>query len=292
MRVTNSFSQQDYLNNLSRVQSELNAALERMSTQLRVERGSDDPVAATELGELADETKMLTMRKNGISQSQPWLELTEQGISDLNSVLIKAQTYAEQGASSTLNASQRQALAEQIRGLRDQVKSIVNLRVNGQYIFSGTRTDLAPYGAAGTYQGNESVISIPLDQNTAPINIPGDQIFGDGTTTGPLKLLSDLETALRTGTADDVQALLDPLRTAQQNNSVMIAKIGNMRSAIEDANTRINNRQTTVAARANALGAADLATAISDVAKFTQAHQATLSAGARIFGATFFDYMG
>ena len=46
-----------------------------------------------------------------------------------------------------------------------------------------------------------------------------------------------------------------------------------------------------VKSRANDIGSADMAQTVSDVAKYTQGHEATLAAGARLYGSTFFDYL-
>jgi len=40
------------------------------------------------------------------------------------------------------------------------------------------------------------------------------------------------------------------------------------------------------------VAAADLAQAISDATRFSRTHEATLAAGARLYGPTFFDYLG
>ncbi|MCE5248351.1 MAG: flagellar hook-associated protein FlgL [Candidatus Polarisedimenticolia bacterium] len=290
MRVSQMFSQQVYLRTLKQTKSDLDATLAQLSSGKRVQYASDDPEAAKELLQLADETQQLTLRKNGISQARPWLQNTEQALTNLSTTLQSALTYGLQGSSSTMQQAERDALAEQIAGLRSQVNGLTNLQVAGHYIFSGTLTDTAPYDAAGVYQGNETQIQIPVDDGTTPINLPGDQVFGNSSS-GPLKLLGDLETALRSGTAADVQGLLDPLRAAISKNAATLARVGNYRKQLEDADARIDDRMLEVKSRANDIGSADMAQTVSDVAKYTQGHEATLAAGARLYGSTFFDYL-
>ncbi len=291
MRVSESFSRNLFLRDLRGVHADLNEALARMSSGQRVRFGSDDPAAAAELVKLQDEAQALTMRRNGLSQARPWLQMTEQAVTELGNVLAEAETFAVQGASSVVQPPQRLALAETIAGLRRQVDGLTSLRIAGRYIFSGTLTDTQPYAADGTYQGNQGTIEIRLDEGEQPMNVPGDRIFGSSVA-GPLKLLGDLEDALRSGTAADVQALLDPLRAAVQANSTVVAQVGNLRKALEDADLRLADRQTSVAERAQDLGAADMAEAISDATRFQQNYDATLAAGARLYGSTFFDYLG
>ena len=55
---------------------------------------------------------------------------------------------------------------------------------------------------------------------------------------------------------------------------------------------RIQDRLTQAEQRYGDLGSADMAQAISDSQKYETALSATLSAGAYLFGPTFFDYLG
>lgn len=89
-----------------------------------------------------------------------------------------------------------------------------------------------------------------------------------------------------------MQALLEPLGDAVRENSTVLAQVGNLRKALEDADLRLTDRQFAVSQRANDLGAADMAEAISDASRFEQNYTATLAAGARLYGPTFFDYLG
>jgi len=291
MKISVSFDQDMFLRQLHKARLDLDDALERMSTGVRVRYASDDPQVAGELLRLADESQKLTMRQRGISQARPWLQLTERGLTELGNILASASTYAMQGASDILQPEEKIALAEQIHGLREQVEGIANLKLAGRYIFSGTLTEMQPFDASGNYQGNSREIEIPLDDVNVSLNLAGDQVFGTGSS-GALAILDDLEAALRTNDTDTVQNLLEPLDDAISANAALLARVGTRLKMLDDADVRIGDRQLEVAERANALGAADLAQAISDVQKFETGYNATLAAGARLFGPTFFDYLG
>lgn len=292
MRVSQSFSQDLFIRNLKTVRENYEDALARMSTGIRVRFPSDDPQSAAEMLRLTDDIQKLTMRGRGIAQARPWLQMTEQGVSELNTLLIAAKQYAIQGGSDTLQETEMLALAEQIAGLNNQAVGLTNLKVGGRYVFSGTLTDTQPFDTAGAYQGNSTIIEIPLDDMRVAINLPGDEVFGEVGAGGPLDLLNQLETAFRNNDHDSVQALLDPLSTAIAANSALLARVGNLRKVLEDADIRIQDRLTEAEKRYGDLGAADMARAISDSQKFEAAYQSTLAAGSMLFGATFFDYLG
>ena len=122
--------------------------------------------------------------------------------------------------------------------------------------------------------------------------MPGNELFGEMGVGGPMQILADLEEAFHDSDTDRVQALLDELRDAIASNAAMLSRIGNRRKALEDADVRLQDRQLSVQRRVADLGSADMAEAMSDVQKFQTGYQATLAAGSRLFGPTFFDYLG
>ncbi len=302
MRVSQAYTQDIFLRNLRKVKAQLDEALARSSSGKRVRFASDDPAAAGELLRLADEAQKLTARQHGLSQARPWLQLTEQAVTELSTVLISAQQTAIQGASETMKPEQMKALAEAIRGLRQQVSGLTELRVSGRFIFSGTQTTTNPYDAAGVYQGNDRRIEVPIDDVTVAISLPADDVFGeitnpgDATTppagTGAMGVLAQLEWAMDHGDQAMVRSLLDPLRNVITDNSAMLAHIGTQRKILEDGDLRLADRRLAVESRAADLGAADMAEALSDVAMFQTNYSVTLQAGAQLYGPNFFDYLG
>jgi flagellar hook-associated protein 3 FlgL len=292
MRVSDSFSQHTFQRDLARTRARLDNAMQRVSSGLRVRYASDDSPAAAELLRLADESQRLTSRRQSLSQARPWLQQAEQAITQVSESLTRARTVAIQVANGTLQGDNRAAAAAEISGLRDKLDGLAASRIGGRYIFSGTLTTTAPFDAAGAYQGNDSSIEVPLDDQNVAINFPGDLLFGEDGVGGPRDLLARLEAAM---TADDQQAiqdLLTPLGDAINSNAVLLAQVGNRSKALEDADLRLQDKQLASSQRAADLGSADMAEALSDMARFQTGYEATLAAGARLFGPNFFDYIG
>lgn len=292
MRVSDIQSQQLFLRNLERVRSSLHTTLERMATGKRVRFASDDPHASAELMRLQESIQRVDARKRSISQSRAWMELTEQAITETGSVLSTAQQYAIQASSETLRQSQLDAIAEQVSGLRQQIQGIANYSVSGAYIFSGTMTNVQPYDDAGNYQGNDENILIPIDQGTLQLNMTGRGIFGEAGGGGVIDLLSGFEQALRNADIDEIQSYTGRFREAINDNSSNISRIGTLRAQLENADVRLDERKLEMQERTADLGSVDMAEAISDAERLDTGYQSTLSAGARLFGPTFFDYLG
>lgn len=292
MRVSDAFTQRTFLRDLGRVKQQLNNALARASSGHRVRYASDDSQAAGELLRIADESSKLAARRDMLSKALPWLKTSEQAVSELSDHLIAAQNLAIQGASDTLQQENRNALAAQVSGLREQVDALTNLRISGRYIFSGSLTTTPPFDSTGAYQGNSDGIDVFLDEHTLTINLPGDEVFGEEGVGGPRELLKRLEDSLLAGDTSAVQNVLQPIRDAIAQNTALIARVGNRSKALTDADARLQDRQMAVAERASDLGSTDMAKALSDIQLFQTGYQATLAAGSRLFGPNFFDYLG
>jgi flagellar hook-associated protein 3 FlgL len=220
------------------------------------------------------------------------MELTEQAVDEVGNILGTGQQLSIRAASDTLRQSQLDAMAEQVDGLRQQLQGVANYSVSGSYIFSGTMTDTEPYDDSGVYQGNDQHIEIPIDQGTLQLNMTGREIFGETGGGGAIDILQEFEAALRAGDSDALQSFTGRFREAVNGNSSKLAKIGTMRSQLEDADIRLNERRLESQERIADLGAVDMAKAISDAERLETSYQSTLAAGARLFGPTFFDYLG
>jgi flagellar hook-associated protein 3 FlgL len=241
---------------------------------------------------LYENVQRIDARKGSISRSRAWMELSEQAVDEVGNILSTGQQLSIRAASETLRQSQLDAIAEQVDGLRQQLQGVANYSISGSYIFSGTMTDTEPYDDTGVYQGNDQHIEIPIDQGTLQLNLTGREVFGETGGGGAIALLQEFEDALRAGDADALQGFTGRFREAVNGNSSKLAKIGTMRRQLEDADIRLDERRLESQERIADLGAVDMAKAISDAERLETSYQSTLAAGARLFGPTFFDYLG
>src|SRR5260221_1067797 len=140
-----------------------NIALQQISTGRQVNQVSDNPAASAEV----------TLNHVQGSQDAQYLQnissLTAQGStidSTLSSVvqsLTQAISLGVEGANGTLSNANRQAVAQEVTGIRDQVLSLANQRYQGNYVFSGTATSTQPFVLDATqpngvkYNGNTNV---------------------------------------------------------------------------------------------------------------------------------------
>ena len=74
--------------------------------------------------------------------------------------------------------SSLQAIAQELRGLQNHLKTLANTSVGGQYLFSGTATSTKPIADDGSYQGNDQDLKAFIGSGLKQkYNISGSQLF-------------------------------------------------------------------------------------------------------------------
>ena len=123
--------------------------------------------------------------------------------------ITQAISLATEGNNGTLNASDLSSIANQLTGVRSEIMSLANTSYQGQYVFAGSQTSTQPFSldtsttpATVVYSGDsmQTTIQSPSGQSF-PLNVPGSQIFGSGTT-GILSTLNNLIASYSAGNAD------------------------------------------------------------------------------------------
>jgi flagellar hook-associated protein 3 FlgL len=253
-----------------------NTALQQLASGRSVNQLSDNPAAASE-------DVLNHVQSNQDDQIlQNLSSLTSQGQtidSTLNSAVqavTQAISLGVEGANGTLSASDRQAVAQELTGIRDQVLALANQAYQGNFVFSGTATATQPFVLDNTqpdgvkYNGNTDTNSIEISPGrTVSINLPGSQIFTNPSG-GVLGALNGLITALQTNSG---------IATANTNLGQAFSTLtsqrvfyGNTLNEFQSAQTFLNSDKTQLAQEENTLVGADLAASITN---FEQAGVAT-----------------
>lgn len=218
MRISTRMLQDSAMRSIRGNQETLARMQEQAATGRRVRTISDDPVAATQIMRSESEVRDFEQfRRNGIEAS------TRMGTEDV--VLTSARDLLKQASGLAVSVAgrdvtdpQRQAMADAIEQLRQELVSYGNTRVGNEFIFGGASSTVPPFQADGTYVGDAVVREIEIDRGVMlPTNHPGDDVFSDA-----LQGLADLEQELRTGTKASIDAAVNGLQTA--GNQIVLAQ--------------------------------------------------------------------
>ncbi len=180
------------LSNIMNRQSSLANLQENLTAGKRVVRASDDPTAAaqaeratTRLARIATDQRALESQRNSITQA-------ESTLGDVNDALQNFRELAATAGNASHSTLERQSIANQLKGLRDQIFALANRKdTNGLPLFSALGSAQAPFvgpqalpqdytfaGLPGQIASNEVSIPYALDGDRAFMNLPArDGVF-------------------------------------------------------------------------------------------------------------------
>ncbi|MBL5905068.1 flagellar hook-associated protein FlgL [Serratia fonticola] len=182
MRMSTSMIYQQNLSGVTNNQSLWMQSGQQLSSGKRVLYPSDDPLAASQavmisqsMSENSQYALARTYARQNISMEETVLRSAADGIKDMKTLIVNA-------GDGTISDNDRDSLATQLQGLKDQLLSQANSTDgNGRFIFAGFANDKAPFveqGGKVVYQGSNSAIEQKVDANrTMTVGHTGSSIF-------------------------------------------------------------------------------------------------------------------
>lgn len=164
-------------------QARLQRTQEELASGTNILTPSDDPVSSARIMAVQSELSRIESYQRNADVANQELRLTEDTLASIEDVLLRVKQLAVQGNNGTLNTQDKRVIAQEISGLREQLVSISKTKsISGEFIFSGSRTDLAPFEEIDgemQYVGDDLLRSV----NLAPAisfeaRISGEAVFG------------------------------------------------------------------------------------------------------------------
>jgi flagellar hook-associated protein 3 FlgL len=278
-------------------ESNLQQALQQVSTGKRVTMPSDDPSASADMVQNTIDTANVDQYTQNVSGVLSTVQTADSALSSVVSSLTKAISLGTEGANGTNSAANQQATATQVQGILSSVVAQANLSYQGAYVFGGTASTTVPYtadptSASGyTYNGNNGVNSVQVgDQLSVQANLPGSQIFSNSST-DVLGSLSSLVTALQSGNTAAIG-------TATNAVSAALSYVGQQRVVYANAETQLNSQETylqqetvNLSAQATSLVGVNMANAAVTLSQAETDNNAALAAAAKVVPNTLLNYL-
>jgi flagellar hook-associated protein 3 FlgL len=240
-----------------------------LSSGVAVNSLSQNPVASGENVLLLNQIQQDDTFTQSSSLVTGQLQVADSTLGSVVSQLTQAISLATGANNGTMNATEVQAVGNQISGILDEIQSLANTSYQGQYIFAGGQTSTAPFTtstatspAVTTYNGDQDVnyLQTPNGQKIQ-LNVPGSQIFQGAGTTSVFGALNNLVADYSTGTVNTTQAVNDTeaLNTALNYVSQQRVTIDNSITQVTAAGEAVTSSQTQLTAAQTNLMQADVA---------------------------------
>ena len=170
------------LRNITQRQSALSGLQENLTSGKRVVRASDDPSSAAQAERALTRMSRIVTDQRALASQTDAIAIAESTLGDVTNALQSFRELVVSAGNGTFTQKDRQTVALQLEGLRDQIFTLSNQKdTNGQPLFSALGSALAPFvGPAATapdYKFN-GLPGQPASQEVAiPFTLDGDSAF-------------------------------------------------------------------------------------------------------------------
>lgn len=277
---------------------------EQIASGQRLERSSDDPVAAARLRMLDREERISAVDTRNSQTAENNLKFADQAFSQIATIVSRARELALLAASATTSDEQRASVATEIDGLRQNLLGIANGRnAAGHALFGGQAAGNAYQidAATGvaTYVGTATVdpVEIGEGQEITPGNT-GPEVFGftnaAGVDTDIFAELSALSAALRGGgqaAADAARDGLTMLDTSFDKVTTAQTVLGSRLAWLEVMTDRRTDNLERIADERSVMGGADPAVTMTRLQEMMTVLEASQSSFVRLANLNLFSML-
>ncbi|MCU6424945.1 flagellar hook-associated protein FlgL [Enterobacter sichuanensis] len=229
MRVSTLYMYKQSAESMTKRMGQSNEIYLRMSAGKTLLKASDNPTAATDAVKHQDALAQLEMYSGVRSRVRAALEYQDNilnGVGNLMTTTLKEKLVA--AGSGAYSDKDRQALGEEIKGIRANLLDLANSRdSSGRFIFSGFNTDTPAFDEVGNYRGgNEARKQTIADGTEMQTSHLGDEVFGD-----IFMVLNDAIAALTVDAVDE-DALKAALSAASKGVDAGIDRLGKVQAEL------------------------------------------------------------
>lgn len=310
MRVTSNTFPSLLTGQLERLAQRQNRLQSQAATGQRIQLPEDDPTAMRRVLDLQQESVGISQYRSNIQQLQEHSQVTYGFVRSLKGLVDRASEIATL-ADDTKAQEQLDTYADNVEQLLQQGLQYVNALHRGDYLFAGTRSNVAPYAAALdangqvmsiSYAGNSELASAEVAEGvTLSTMVLGENSAG----TGPRGMITDsrsgadffnhliaLRDNLRAGNRAAIAGTnLKELSQDEDNFLHHLGNIGAVQARLEAAESISRTRTQSVEVLVSKEVDADLAQTLVRLSQTQNAYQAALQSGGTILNQSLLDYI-
>lgn len=296
MRITNRAMNNNLLLNLNRSLGRLDKLNNQLGSKKQINVPSDDPVKAGVILRMNTSVRETEQYIRNAESADSWLDASDIVFQDVIQVIHRVKELANRGASTHLDQTSRDALAEEVYQLHDNLLQLANSTHGGRYIFAGQKTQTLPFEIDETtiedgklpeiiFKGDQGSIEFEIGVNvTMAVNMQGKEIFED-----VFSVLGEVYADLKSGNSTDsgIGKLDKSLDMVLQH----VSQLGGKQNRIELAQERLKDLSLNLKKIRSEAEDLDYSEAIMNLKMEEFAYRTALSVGARIIQPSLIDFL-
>ncbi len=284
------------INNNQKTLARLATYQEQLSTGKKLNRISDDVVAARQsLRYRADENASGKYLDN-IDKSLAFMGATDTALTEITELFDQAKSIAVQGANGSQDAASRYALSQAVDSYLTRLVDVANTVHDGRFIFGGTATTaekpfaVADDGSRVDYSGNLDAFQVEVGPNsTVAVNQDGYGLFKEEVDV--FDAMVQLRDALRDNDAGQIAELIDTIDVAQRHANNLQGAMGGRIQRLELSRTQLEAGQIYQKELISQAEDADFTETIANLQLTQVALEAGLQSAARTITPSLLDFL-
>ncbi len=293
MRITQNMILRNTLRSINDNRDGMNLSQNRIATQKKVQKPSDDPIAFSRSVRFRRSLEQNKQFMRNVQDARSWVDTTSIGLNQLHDYTAQAYELAMQGADASSDANMRATMADSARGILHDMVNIGNTQYLGKSIFAGTATDESePFDLQNdtvTYNGNDQYIKRRINENlTFEINTSGQELVD----TGMFTAMTDLITALDNNDVDAIGMSIEALKSAKSNVLTLSTNMGTKAASFNLVYDRLESTNISLESFISDEEDTNMEEEIVKLKSQETAYQAALQSASSIMNLNIMNYMG
>jgi flagellin-like hook-associated protein FlgL len=292
MRITQRAVALTSLQGLNRNLDAVGKLQEQLTSGRLINAPSDSPTGTNTAMQTRVETAAIAQQARNIGDAKGWLQQADSTLQGMLDMTRRVRDLTVQGLNTgAVSPASQQALATEVKSLRDGLLGLANTVVQGRPLFGGVTPDAEAYDGTGTYVGmpGSGVVRRLSASETIRVDVSGPQAFGDDGSN-----LFDVVGAIGKDLIDapaDVAGHLEDLDAVMQKMMTALADVGSRAARVERAEQLNFDRGITLEMQLAEIENVDLPNTIMRLNMQQVGYEAALAATAKAISPTLMDYL-
>ncbi len=311
MRVSTTSFSNNFLYQISQLESKQTTLQNETTTGLKVTLPEDNPAAMNQVLNLQSENSANTQYQSNITRLQASATTASNALGSLQTLVEQAGEIATEAGSIT-SSTQLSTYATQVGQLIQQALQLANTQDSqGNYIFGGTNTGSAPFSATTDSSGNVTGVSYTGNSSVAKVEIapgftvtaqsPGENNTGSGTggvfadsSAGAdiFSHLISLQQNLTSGDTDAISSTDSPNLTTDEDHVVtQISANAVLQSTLTAAGDVASQKATSLESQISDDTSASMTQTLTLLDQTQTAYQAALESGTMVMQTSLIQFL-
>jgi len=178
MRVLQSGIYNNFLQDQASAKTQIDKLTTQISSGKKIDNSYEDSSVYVDTLRLNSEISALQGVQNRTEKSKVITDASDSAMNDMDLTLIDFKSKLILAANGTMNQENLESVATELQLQKEHLMNLANSSINGQYIFSGSATNVKPIDSNGDYHGNNQSLKTLISEKTeAPYSIDGESLF-------------------------------------------------------------------------------------------------------------------